>query len=104
MVKRFEMIKIGIIGSCITRDVFNSRHVKNWKDYFEVAAYQSQVTFPSLVSEPINYEKNEATYNNMNDFEIEQINNELNKSFIYKMKNSNIDYLIIDFYGDLFLE
>ena len=39
----------------------------------------------------------------MNDFEIEQINNELNKSFIYKMKNSNIDYLIIDFYGDLFL-
>ena len=38
----------------------------------------------------------------MNDFEIEQINNELNKSFIYKMKNSNIDYLIIDFYGDLF--
>ncbi|MCO7053723.1 hypothetical protein NAG82_09650, partial [Staphylococcus epidermidis] len=67
------MIKIGIIGSCITRDVFNSRHVKNWKDYFEVAAYQSQVTFPSLVSEPINYEKNEATYNNMNDFEIEQI-------------------------------
>lgn len=51
------MIKIGIIGSCITRDVFNSRHVKNWKDYFEVAAYQSQVTFPSLVSEPINYEK-----------------------------------------------
>lgn len=32
MVKRFEMIKIGIIGSCITRDVFNSEHVKNWKD------------------------------------------------------------------------
>nr|WP_257719725.1 DUF6270 domain-containing protein [Staphylococcus equorum] len=64
------------------RDVFNSEHVKNWNDYFEVTAYQSQVTFPSLVSEPIN--------------------NELDKNFIYKMKNSSIDYLIIDFYGDLF--
>lgn len=96
------MIKIGIIGSCITRDVFNSEHVKNWKDYFEVVAYQSQVTFPSLVSDPIIYEKSEAVYENMNDFEIRQINNELDKNFIYKLKNSNIDYLIIDFYGDLF--
>lgn len=38
----------------------------------------------------------------MNDFEIGQINNELDKNFIYKMKNSSIDYLIIDFYRDLF--
>ncbi|EHJ07764.1 hypothetical protein [Staphylococcus simiae] len=73
------MIKIGIIGSCITRDVFNSKHVKNWKNYFEVVAYQSQVAFSSIISNPILFEKKQAVYTNMNNFAIKQIDNELEK-------------------------
>ena len=96
------MIKIGIIGSCITRDAFNSAHVHNWKNYFEVVAYQSQISIPSLVSEPVIFDENNVVYKNMDNFAVNQINTELNKNILNELKNNSPDYLIIDFYGDLF--
>ncbi|MEB7466191.1 DUF6270 domain-containing protein [Mammaliicoccus sciuri] len=96
------MTKIGIIGSCITRDVFNSKHVKNWKEFFDVTAYQSQITIPSLMSVPVVYNQSNAVYKNMDDFSINQINTELSKSILSNLIKSQPDYLIIDFYGDLF--
>lgn len=96
------MIKIGIIGSCITRDVFNSRHVKNWKEFFDVTAYQSQITLPSLMSTEVKYNQSNAVYKNMDNFSINQINTELNKSILSDLIESQPDYLLIDFYGDLF--
>lgn len=96
------MKTVGIIGSCISRDVFNSKHVNNWKEFFDVTAYQSQITIPSLISKPVKYDENNAEYNNMDDFSINQINTELNKTVLEKLSDNPPDYLIVDFYGDLF--
>lgn len=96
------MITLSIIGSCITRDVFNSKHVKNWKSNYEVLSYQSQITFPSLMSRPIEYDKKHAEYKNMDDFSINQIQTEMNKSILNELFENQPEYILIDFYGDLF--
>ncbi|PTE32517.1 DUF6270 domain-containing protein, partial [Staphylococcus equorum] len=96
------MITLSIIGSCITRDVFNSKHVTNWKSNYEVLSYQSQITFPSLMSRPIEYDKKHAEYKNMDDFSINQIQTEMNKSILNELIENQPEYILIDFYGDLF--
>ena len=96
-------IKIAAVGSCISRDPFNSLFNKDWKQYFEFTAYQFQGSMISLMSPPISYDVNE--------FQWEEhvpkatrwaLYSELNKAFLSDLYHAQPDYLIIDLYADVF--
>lgn len=48
-------IKIATIGSCVTRDNFNSNINPYYKKFFNVVAHQNQTSIPSLMSEKVHY-------------------------------------------------
>lgn len=49
-------ISVSIVGSCVTRDMFNSLFVKNWSDYFRLVTYIPRMSFPNIVTLPIEYD------------------------------------------------
>ena len=51
------MIKIGVLGSCFTIEVYNSQFIPNYKDFFEINISAQRTTFCSILQEPLNVDK-----------------------------------------------
>lgn len=93
-------IKIATIGSCVTRDNFNSSFNPYYKDYFEVIAHQNQVAIPSLMSEPteLNIDKDFLKYDLVRQ---RHIKSEFDKTFLQNIKKAQPEYILIDLNGDV---
>ena len=51
-------LKIGVLGSCVTRDVFNSQFIPKYKDFFEVKISAPRISMISMMQAPLNVDKN----------------------------------------------
>ncbi|MEH7075101.1 DUF6270 domain-containing protein [Neobacillus drentensis] len=94
------MKKIAVLGSCVSRDSFNSKFIPDYKDYYTCVLHQNQMSMISLAAEPISFD--ESLIDHLSPFDTRHFKTELDKSFFSEMKKHQPDYLIIDFYGDLF--
>ncbi|MBC1251594.1 DUF6270 domain-containing protein [Listeria welshimeri] len=95
-------LKIAVMGSCFSRNAFNSSRYFNpdYKRFFEVTFTQSHTSIFSVLSEPykgVDLEK----YGNMTNNERRTVQDDLNKGFFEKLEKSNSDYLLLDFYPDV---
>lgn len=96
-----EKIKVAVIGSCATRDNFNSQFVKNYKDYYKCVVSQHQMSLISLTSDPIPFIATNVS-GDTTEFNKLHLISELEKSIIYHLTINEPDYVILDFYADLF--
>lgn len=94
------MFKIAVLGSCVSRDGFNSRFISDYKNYYSCVVHQNQMSMISLAADPIPFDEN--LIDNLKPFDAKHFRTELDKSFFSEMKKQQPDYLIIDFYGDLY--
>ncbi|AEP88497.1 DUF6270 domain-containing protein [Bacillus spizizenii] len=94
------MLKVAIIGSCVSRDNFNSCFIENYKKYYSCVVHQNQMSIISLMADPIafDYEK----LDNLKPFDKRQFETELDKSILDTLIINEPDYLILDFYADVF--
>lgn len=94
-----EKIHISIIGSCVLRDIFNSKFVHNYAEYFKVDSYFARTTIPSIMSKPYDYDMNilEKTFNPI---KFEYHYTECSKCMLSILENNSSDYLLLDFYAD----
>ncbi|HAA9660558.1 TPA_asm: teichoic acid biosynthesis protein [Listeria monocytogenes] len=95
-------IKIAVMGSCFSRNAFNSKPFFNpdYKRFFEVTFTQSHTSLFSVLSKPytgINIDD----YDNMTDNERRTLQADFDKGFFEKLENSNSDYLLLDLYADV---
>ncbi len=96
-----SLINVGIVGSCVSRDNFNSMFNAGYTRLFNIKLYINHITFPSLVSEKIDFNDEDIDLENADD--ITATKRELSRSFLKELENaSDLDYLIIDFYSDIF--
>ncbi len=91
---------MAVLGSCASRDVFNSEINPNYKDYFEIVASLERCSLISLMANPIQID-NEDLLNVYYDtgfyfFGTKTLKMDLSKSFLSDLKENAIDYLIID--------
>ena len=96
--------KIGVLGSCISRDVFNSYFIPNYKDFFEVNISANRVSIISIMQDPLKYDLEQlkiSPFNKENNARTNFILYDLNKQFIKELKEKKIDYLIIDNYLEI---
>ena len=96
--------KIGIFGSCISRDAFNSFFNHNYKDFFEVKISSQRTSMISILQDVINIDKNLIEINpptQQNNARSYFIVYELNRKFSQDLKEKDIDYLIIDNYLEI---
>ena len=96
------MVKnIAVMGSCLTRDNFNSKFNRNYKLFFKVVAGTHQTSMLSLMSDPINFLENE-NLETFRDFDKWQLRQELNKEFLSLLTTQDVDYLILDSWVELY--
>lgn len=96
-------IKIAAVGSCVSRDPFNSLFNEDWKDYFEFTAYQFQGSAISLMSPGVAYDAVDFEWTNTAPKATKwALYSELNKAFLSDLYHAQPDYLIIDLYSDVF--
>lgn len=90
-------IKIGIWGSCSTRDIFRSIF-NNYKEYFEVVSTLERVSLVSLMGDSIEFNEEDIRIyplDNKNLYDSEILRLDLSKDYL-KTLGKDIDYLIID--------
>lgn len=91
--------KIAVLGSCVTRDIFNSKFNQGYKKYFDCILTQNQTSIISLMSNPIPLD--ETKIDNLNDYDIWNVRTEFTKEFISLLSENPPDYIIIDFFADI---
>lgn len=92
-------VKIATIGSCVVRDNFNTKFNPYYKEYFNLVAHL-QSDLHSLMSTPTKFSKSD-NYNEATNFHKQHIQNEINKQFLERLKDTNPDYIILDLYADM---
>ncbi|RIL89013.1 hypothetical protein BUY80_15140, partial [Staphylococcus equorum] len=93
-------VKIATIGSCITRDNFNTKFNPNYKSYFDVIAHQNQTTLPSLMSNELELNVNKA-FLDKSPYVQSLLYKEDSKEFLSILKEKEPDYLLMDLDPDV---
>ncbi|MEP9851093.1 accessory Sec system protein Asp2 [Staphylococcus aureus] len=93
-------VKIATIGSCITRDNFNTKFNPNYKRYFDVVAHQNQTTLPSLMSSKLELNVNQS-FLEKSPYVQGLLYKEYSKEFLSILKEKTPDYLLIDLDPDV---
>jgi hypothetical protein len=88
------MIKLNLLGSCVTRDAFSS----NGK--FEINNYFARTSFVSLMSNPIQVNMDDIQLNS--NFQKKSVFQDLNKTILNGILEDTSDYLIIDLIDERF--
>lgn len=94
-------IKIAVIGSCVSRDSFNSKFIRNYKELYQCVLTQNHMSMISLVSDPIPFSPPKLD-GEITDFNKQILMTELTKGIWDSLKIKNPDYLILDFYPDVY--
>jgi len=98
--KKERNYKVSILGSCITRDNFNTKFNPEYKQNFEVISLQNQTSIISLMSKPLEY--NVSKIDNNNEYDTRTIISDLDKSYLSDLKKNKPDILIVDLFGDVY--
>ncbi len=93
-------MNVSIIGSCHSRDMFNSNFIENYKDYFNLQAYFSLTSMLSVMSKPVKYNHNNLIKSGLRDRRIERMYYELEKPELKVLESLQSDILLLDFYAD----
>lgn len=98
----YDKIKICVIGSCFTRLAFRSLdyYNKDYKDLYTVPYTVFHMSIPSIVSNKIDYNKNDLVGKKQKDLNIYGKDN-FDKNIFENLKNINPDYIIIDNYSSI---
>lgn len=89
---------ISIIGSCQSRDIFNSKFIPDYKEHFSVYSYYTMTSMLSVMSKPVGY-----NYDNLESCSLSNDNTdhwffELEKPMLKTLATKKPDILLMDFY------
>src|ERR671920_227614 len=94
-----RLIKIAVMGSCITRDNFNSRFNTDYKQAYEAVLMQNQSSLISLMSKPLQVPADQISVGS--EYDRWNVRTDLSKEFLDQVAELAPDYLILDFFGDV---
>ncbi|MGN6128896.1 MAG: DUF6270 domain-containing protein [Nocardioidaceae bacterium] len=96
-------LEVAVLGSCITRDNFNSRFNPGYKRYYTCPLVQNQSSLIALMSEPVELDGAPATQptGELSDYARRTVRTDLTKEFLGQVVDLQPDYLILDFFGDI---
>jgi hypothetical protein len=90
---------VAVAGSCPTRDNFNTRFNPHYRRWYRCRLSTNQTSVISQMSPPIDIDW--QPLKPMNDYDVWNINNDLNREFLAQVTELQPAYLIIDFFADV---
>ncbi len=91
--------RIDIIGSCVSRDVFNSRFNDAYKEYVEINETVYQTALPSIVERSVIPDINDT--DNPKKIFKKTLNEEFSGNDVDRVIKSRPDFIIMDFFADV---
>lgn len=95
-----KRIKLGVVGVCVTRDVFNRKYVKDYFEYYECVKTIFQSSIISVMSKPAIIDR-ELLEHEMTDHHRSVLFEDVEKGGIEKLIKANPEYILIDTYADI---
>jgi len=89
---------IAVVGSCVSRDLFNSRLNRGWKEYMSIGPEHYQMSLISLMSQPIEFET--QLFSDLSPHDLAATSRDFSKKFLDEMTNTPPDYILIDLFAD----
>lgn len=89
---------VAVLGSCIVRDVFNSKFISDWKNRNELTAAAHQSALVSLTSEP--YQGPEITASDLDKHSKQCVDEDLSKSVMANLLANPPEWIFIDLFSD----
>lgn len=90
---------VSIIGSCVSRDNFNSILNPSWRTRYDVISQFYQMSFISLFSPPIQF--HEEDFIDLSNYDLDLTRGDFTKSYLRDVIKRPPDVLIIDFRADV---
>jgi len=92
-------VRVAVLGSCTTRDSFNSRFNPDYKQMWDCVLLQNQSALLSLMSSPVEFTDDDL--GDLGDFSRSVVRSDLNKEFLDRIVELAPEYLVLDFFGDI---
>lgn len=89
---------IAVHGSCVSRDMFNSKLVPKWKQLYKLAGENYQCSLVSLMSQPVLFSDDD--FSDMDSHSRRITENDFSKSFVSNLVAEAPDAILIDFLAD----
>jgi len=97
-----EKIKVAVIGSCVTRDLFNSKFVSNYKDFFECVSTAWQTSIISFMSPRTWFEDHQKGFTEeVSKHQRNTTNRDIAKRYRDEIIETQPDFIIFDLYTDV---
>lgn len=90
-----NLAKVGVIGSCVSRDLFNSRLNRRWKNSFEFFGAFYQMSLISLMSRPVDISK--FDFSDLDQHAYLATKEDFTKGFLENIVETQPDFLLVDF-------
>lgn len=90
---------VSVIGSCVSRDNFNSKLSPEWKDYWALGPVFYQSSLVSLMSNPIAIAGN--TFKDLDRHSFDVTAADFSKTFLDDLRDFTPDVLIVDCFADV---
>ncbi|MBM7646032.1 hypothetical protein JOD45_002257 [Scopulibacillus daqui] len=95
-------ITFSVIGSCVSRDVFNRSFVPEYKAFYECISTAWQCSIISLMSPKVNLSEDDLELSEeISKHRHNTLLADLSKEYLNEIKNNQPDYIIVDFYADM---
>ncbi len=95
------MKSVSILGSCVSRDIFNRKFISNYREYFNLKSYGHQPSIISIMSSPIPYKEDDLIGKGKSVLDRPHFKSELEKNYLTTLQINQPDLLILDFYSDV---
>lgn len=97
-----KKLKVSIIGSCVTRGIFNSKFISNYKELYECTSTAWQTSIISFMSDKAKIdEKQMEITGEVSKLQKKTIARDLDKSYKNELIEIQPDYIIFDLYTDV---
>lgn len=97
-----KKVKVAIIGSCITRDVFNSKFIKDYKDIYECVSTAWQASMISFMSNRTWFEDDQKGFKEtVSKHQRNTTNRDISKKYRNEIIEAEPDFIIFDLYTDI---
>lgn len=83
---------VGVFGSCVSRDLFNSQIVPNYKTFFQIISYSQRTSIISLMQNNIKFDEKDIIFEN--DYN-NSIRYDLSKCWLSEIANNPPDYILL---------
>jgi hypothetical protein len=92
-------VRVAVLGSCVSRDLFNSRFNPYYKDLFECVALSNQVSMISLMSGAVDLPAELMA--DLDEYSRREVTREVTRSFLDELVTQRPDYLLVDLFADV---